>query len=223
MNACEQLTLICNNDAICIIDCNFSEYNSVCTESELIPKYRLPNLVNQTMSNYENSFVSCYSNVTNISQCENFGECEALISIDNTNNQAPICCTAANACKDVTNMTTEIALNSAVIDNTAIRCDGYISCITVVNIIAKEGGNIYVTGYVSGYSIDMIQTTLLYDIIVSGFVSCQHSTAFQNVNNVFCVDRCMFISFIRTVYNALILLHVHVNFSCLLWCPDELY
>ena len=65
-----------------------------------------------------------------------------------------MCCTSSRGCDNATNITTSgIALNSTIIDQTVIRCDGYRSCTNVANsIFAQNGGNIYLAAGWAAYN-----------------------------------------------------------------------
>ena len=192
-NGCNQLTLECaehNDTCNFIIDCKGAQQSDICPNGYNLDQlsFQVPSLTDVELSSYENSYNPCFSAITNAINCGDSFECEYSNSLIDIN--APICCTGNFACINSGNITTiGIKLNLTIIDNTAIRCDGYQSCDEIGGIImAKNGGNIYFAGrdatHVGGTSI--ISTSNKYSIICSGSLSCFNGKTFHSAMNLFC-------------------------------------
>ena len=176
-------------------------------ESYMIDKdLILPNILEIPLSTLNNSINPCNFNVTNAINCTDTHECENDILDTRTRINdyyngygggslmgTPVCCLSNKACRFSKNITTLLPLNSSIIisidrylESTAIRCDGYWSCYqTVGNIIAQNGGNIYFTGTYTGQIAGIVSTTIDYDIICTGFQSCDSINLISG-RNVYC-------------------------------------
>ena len=163
----------------------------------------LTDLEQTTASTVQNSFDFCAPNAitsitnettnatTNVIHCQDDSQCSGNTIESRTG--APICCTGYKSCFNSSNITTNYKninfWNSSwgIDTSIAIRCDGYKSCQDVKNVQAIDGGNIYFTGTRSGgsNSHDVIKTTGDYDVICSGYASCEDNSI-QNANNLYC-------------------------------------
>ena len=207
-NSCNNMTITCDGSCTLNIDCTSAERSDNCPNGYQIASFiNLPSLLNVQLSTYDNSYNPCLSNITNAINCDDDSECGGNVLNDE---DKPICCTSYYGCFQAGNITTSISrsdLNSSAIDNTAIRCDGRLSCDNTINVIsAKNGGNIYFTGYtiqtgptegVNG----IIETTNEYDIICSGFWSCANGKTIRNARNLFCTasDSCRSLVLIENI------------------------
>lgn len=217
-DACSSLILNCSDN--CNVDCTYAHYSDVCSDGYNIPSYLsdyipLPSILdssgdntfdNITLTTDDNGYNPCYTPTTGATHCDSYKEC-----IDSTTElqdiDAPICCTASYSCKDSINITTDgIDFNGiTAIEDVAIRCDGSYSCNSITDYIAaKNGGHIFFSGWYSGYSNNIIETTISYDIICSGSYSCGSTTNIRNCRNLYCggYKSCNSIGLINNVKNV---------------------
>ena len=102
--------------------------------------------------------------------CDDSEECNSAAE---NNINGPVCCTSFRACFSIGNITTNVSRSVAPF-NTALRCDGYLSCYGLNYIIAKNGGDIYFGGGPGSYDLNgaIIKTTTDSDIMCNGHDSC---------------------------------------------------
>lgn len=200
-NACSNLHLMCNgsdssynisnsvNEACFFnISCSSAEESDICPDGYKLTQtdsYPLPNVLNVTMTTYDNSIDPCYSPLTNAESCEGFRECRS----DNFNNEnVSICCSGYYSCLEVTNMTTLVYVNESKSNSefVAIRCDGVFSCTGADNyIIGKNGGNLYFSGGWTSQNTGKIESTLNYDVFCNGVAACRFREIMYG-NNLYC-------------------------------------
>ena len=189
INGCNNVKLLCNGTCNLIVSCSDDAVQSdVCPNGTTINQdNKLAKLNLLSFEDiYENSVTGpCYTAITNAIHCDDYQECEDSPSLDTTNINAPICCTSYFGCYNVDNITSMILLNSNVINDISIRCDGSLSCQYSNHIEAVNGGNIHITGYRAGHSVDIIETTHNSDIFCTARQSCGGSTL-KNANNTYC-------------------------------------
>ena len=214
-NACNNLTIECDETCTIEVICsqNGAEQSQLCPNGYNISKdiytntrfglthTLTPSLGNLTHieSNVENSYDLCFTmftspNATNINvHCQDYWECAGSMNISTLESETGgmICCTGYLSCYNLENITTndiDFWSNSSDINsNIAIRCDGYYSCQDVANTQAINGGDIHFSGTRSGgsHSHGIISTTDDYDIICSGYGSCEDKSLL-NANNIYC-------------------------------------
>ena len=187
-NACNNANLLCNGTCNFTVSCSDDTIQSnICPNGKIIDEdNNLPKLALLSFDDiYENSVTGpCYTPITNAIHCHDYQECKDSPSLDTSNINAPICCTSYDGCYNVDNITSMISLNSSVINDIAVRCDGYQSCEYSNHIEAINGGNIHMSGIFSAHS-DIIQTTYNYDIFCTAYSSC-HGGTLKNANNTYC-------------------------------------
>lgn len=201
-NGCNNLTLLCkvrdfdNNDNIndyeildnCNfdIDCDDSEKNSYCPYGYDLGMYSdlIPNLYESDMYSLSNmtdmdDYLTRVSSISNSKMLCN--DSNYSIMTDEL-----ICCGKENSCDEEHIYLGEF--NDSSLDGIAIRCDGLKSCTgtidgnkddngnngTAYDIIAYNGGNIYITGEQAGWH-RKISTDFDSDIICSAYKSCRES------------------------------------------------
>ena len=159
---------------------------------------KLSPLEKGSIDSNDNVYDPCNETTANAIHCANDSECT---SINVTNHIGPICCSGSDSCNLWSNIKTTTSLSvlnsSDIIDNTAIRCDGYWSC-KYGTILANVGdifysasgggtqssaesgnnGNIYVTGNSGGTFSDFSGDTV-YCLVEAG---CWASTIYESEN-----------------------------------------
>lgn len=179
-------------------------------------RINLPSLIDISISTYENSVIPCDMSLTNALNCngrDDLSQTACLLSrFDTTRIVAPICCTAYYGCNSQiqnTNITAVIPssynynnshsysnYNSSLIHlvkDTAIRCDGYFSCVGYLNSITASNsdgpGNIYFAGTSNdphgNADTVVVKTIIGYDIFCTGDDSCRYFDA-KDASNVYC-------------------------------------
>lgn len=136
-NACNNLTLTCNNCSDFRIHC-YGEASDVCREDtpytmatwrayEMIsPIYQLPDISDVVLSTYDNSLFACFGDTTDSINCGDYQDAACYnLTLNSSNiiNDAPICCTGEESCPD-TSITSAISNYSDFTEAIAIRCDG---------------------------------------------------------------------------------------------------
>ena len=186
-NSCNDLELIClNGEDTCTfsIDCSDAEMSENCPNGYVSVAESI-DINRVTMSTYENSFYSCRTSLSNAINCDDYQGCYGD-TIDNEENEGPICCTADQSCYNADQLSTAADVTANYINDVAIRCDGDYACYSVDNIWSTSGGNMYFAGLYSGASLRAIGQYGLTDIFCTGHLSCR-SSSLLNATNLYCV------------------------------------
>ena len=221
-NACNTLKMICDGDCqfeincinaqksvICLMGYNFSyDYGSIINDHY---NYNLPN---KTISNIDNSLVVCNQSSTSMSiLCENSMQCigGTIDSLFIANATSTVCCTAHKSCADTDNIT--VSLNSNV-TTVAIRCDSKYACSNISDyVIAKNGGDIYMSAYYSSSQYTILSSDVIStiggdhnynsNIFCTGYTACVHQTI-EDANKLFCsgANSCYQAKNIRNIINV---------------------
>lgn len=118
-----------------------------------------------------------------------------------------ICCTANTGCFGEDMSINSIEFTSGF--NIGIRCDGASSC-SSGSIYSSSGGDMYLSGYLSGgsSSIEFVSNNQSGDVICTGKSSCWSITEIKNVLNVYCVGyfSCYSLSSMNNIYGNIFVL-----------------
>ena len=215
-NACTGLTLQCQTNNSCNFDvsCETSEKNDICPDGYDFSPFNItvpasPQIVRYTYEMYNSSSDVCYN--TNAINCDDFGqECWNINNYNDSliKNNGAICCTAYQSCENASSIR---SLSN--IEGVAIGCDGFKSCGRITgDMIALNGGNIYMAGANYDTEGGVIETTSDYSIVCSGDRSCSGPSSgdgkiFKNAANLLCTGA-------YTCENAVLISNISNVYSC---------
>ena len=146
--------------------------------------YTLPDFTNKSFSTYNNSFKACNTPSTDAINCEDYQECYQSGSgvLNSSSTLSPICCTAYQSCYQAS------AVNAYVnVYDTGIRMDGSHAGFAISGEInARNGGNVYFSGFYAGWGVALVSTTNEWDIIASGYYGLADSVI-KVAKNLYCL------------------------------------
>ena len=189
---------------------------------------KLTSLERGLIDRNENIYDPCNETTANAIHCANDVECA---SINVTNDIGPICCSGSQSCEHSDGIKTRSNLSvlnsSDIIDNTAIRCDGYESC-EYGTLLANAGdiffaasdsgrlsntsannGDVYVTGDYGGHLSDIKRGKTICCLGRSG---CSGATIYES-KDIWVVGRLSFSH--GTASNITNEIHCHGEYSCI--------
>ena len=215
-------TITCNNGHTCTINC----YTDACDElewggigaitiscadgahkSDACPNGKdISSKYLTDLPRFEENGINEYNvnpcDDSSTTRCSDYRECYYWDNV--TNIHGAVCCSGEESC-DHAQVNTINATDVSIANNkTAIVCDGYKAC-EYGSLVAKNGGNIYLSGELAGRSAD-ITTENEYDIYCTAKESC-FDAEINKAGNVYCIGSlaCSIVEYISNIANNIYL------------------
>ena len=224
-NGCNNLRVVTSDNSTSETNCTLAEKSNICLDEydydldlvlnilnsnmdiDIDSSNFIPNLIDTSMSTFENSFATCMSNVKGAQMCEDYLQCTSR-SVDTSDTLSPICCLADSGCSNIPtieSVSTDIDLNSISVNDSIIRCDGEESCTNVEEIV---GSDIYITATGAGSSTNSIVPVgdRKFDVFITGQYAAMNVNQIQNVRHLYCMGymSCFGIDIIEEIRNAFV-------------------